>query len=342
MIHHFHLRAKAPAFHRARWGALAGLLVALGAFHAEALDKVSVGTDWLPDAERGGYYEAKATGIYEKHGLDVTIVAGGPSVNNPQLLATGQLDAAVISSAIQEMDYAKTGVPIVAVAAIYQKNPQILMAHKSQGFKSLADLKGRPIMISALARDSYWAWLKAAYGYTDDQIRPYTFNMAPFLHDPTAIQQGYATYEPHSAEQSGADPQVFLLADSGYQDYAALLSFPKQTIEKNPSLVQRFVDATIEGWYAFLYGDAAPGIGLIKKSNPEINDDNIANSRKVLVADGIIDSGDAKNLGIGAMTDQRWAALFDQMSKAGVLPAGDYWKSAYTLSFTDKKVGMTK
>lgn len=322
--------------------ALVGLATLISANQALALDKVSVGTDWLADAERGGYYQAKAAGIYEKYGLDVTIVAGGPSVNNPQLLAAGQLDAAVISSAIQVMGYAKSGVPIVAVAAMYQKNPQILMAHKSQGFKSLADLKGKPIMISALARDSYWAWLKSAYGYSDDQIRPYTFSMAPFLHDATAIQQGYATYEPHSAEQSGADPQVFLLADSGYQDYAALISFRKETIEKNPALVQRFVDASIEGWYSFLYGDAAPGIALIKQNNADITDDNIANSRKVLAEMGIVDSGDAKTMGIGAMSDARWTALFEQMNKAGVLPAGDYWKAAYQLNFTNKKVGMPK
>ncbi len=318
---------------------LTGLVVATGGGRAWALDKITFGTDWVAEGEHGGYYAAKAEGIYEKYGLDVTIVPGGPQVNNPQLVASGTVDV-VLLTALQAIRFAKEGVPLVGVAAMYQKNPQIFMAHKSQGFKSLADLKGHPIMVSSFARDAFWPWMKMKFGYSDEQMRPYVFNLGPFLHDPTVIQQGYVTNEPFTAAAAGSDPQVFLFADEGYKDYAHLVSVRRDMIEKRRDVLQRFVNASIEGWYAFLDGDPGKAFALIRQANPDMKPESLEHSREALKQYGIVDSGDARTLGIGAMTDERWKELFDDMVKAGLYTADVNYKAAYELGFVDRKWGM--
>jgi NitT/TauT family transport system substrate-binding protein len=230
---------------------------------------------------------------------------------------------------------------MVTVAATFQKDPQILMAHPDQGFRTLADLKGRPILISQDARTTYWEWLKAEFGFTDDMIRPYTFNPAPFLADPGAIQQGYLTSEPFAVEREGGFvPQVFLLADAGYDTYSTTIETSWRLVEKNPDLVQRFIDGTIEGWYSYLYGDPAPGNALIKADNPEMTDAQIAYSIAKLKEYGIVDSREAEQLGIGAMTDERWRNFFRFAADAGLYPKDLDLARAYTLQFVNKKVGM--
>jgi NitT/TauT family transport system substrate-binding protein len=229
----------------------------------------------------------------------------------------------------------------VAVAATFQKDPQILMAHPEQGFETLADLKGHPILISQDARIGFWQWLKTAHGFTDNQIRPYTFNPAPFLADKSAIQQGYVTSEPFAIEREGGfTPKVFLLADAGYNPYSTIIETSWQLVEDNPDLVQRFVDASIEGWYSYLYGDPGPANELIKKDNPEMTDEQIAYSIEKMKEYGIVDSGDALDLGIGAMTDERWRSFFDFTARAGLYPADLDLARAYTTQFVNKKVGM--
>jgi NitT/TauT family transport system substrate-binding protein len=317
------------------------LVAGVAARPAWALDKVTFGTDWFPEGEHGGYYEAQADGIYKKYGLDVTIKPGGPQVNNPQLVATGAVDA-VLLTALQAIRFAKENIPLVGIAAIYQKNPQILMAHKSQGFKSLADLKGHPIMVFSYARDTFWPWLAMKYGYTEDQIRPYVFNLAPFLHDPTVIQQGYVTNEPFTVAAQGSDPQVFLLADEGYKDYAHLISVRPEMIETRRDVLQRFINASIEGWDRYLNGDPANAFALIQQANPEMKIEGLQHSRDALKQYGIVDSGDAKTLGVGAMTEARWKSLFDEMVKAGVYAPDVDYKKAYDLSFVNQQYGLKK
>lgn len=325
----------------AAMAAVASVAAGVGGGAAFAADKVTFGTDWVAEGEHGGYYQAKAAGIYEKYGLDVTIVPGGPQVNNPQLVASGTVDA-VLLTALQAIRFAKENVPLVGVAAMYQKNPQIFMAHKSQGFKSLADLKGHPIMVSSFARDAFWPWMKMKFGYTDEQIRPYVFNLAPFLHDPTVIQQGYVTNEPFTAAKQGSDPQVFLFADEGYMDYAHLVSVRRDMVEKRHDVLQRFINASIEGWYSYLNDDPSKAFEMIQKANPDMPMESLQHSREALKEYGIVNSGDAKSLGIGAMTDARWEQLFDEMVKAGLYPADVNFKSSYDLSFVDQKWGMKR
>jgi NitT/TauT family transport system substrate-binding protein len=315
-------------------------LLPLAVSPAAARDKVTLATNWKAEAEHGGFYQAIAMGIYTRHGLDVTLRMGGPQINNPQLLAAGQVDFNVGSSSFAALNYVKAGVPVVTVAAIFQKDPQVLIAHPGRGNDTLEALKGKPILIAPSARATFWNFLRVRYGYTDDQIRTYTFNMAPFLADKKAIQEGYLTSEPHTLEKAGVKPVVHVLADHGFDSYSTTIECKWKLVETRPDLVQRFVDASIEGWYSYLYGDPAPANALIKVSNPEMTDDLIAYGIAAMRKHGVVDSGDALTLGIGAMTNARWKSFAAAMIKAGVYPPTIDLSKAYTLRFVNKKVGM--
>jgi NitT/TauT family transport system substrate-binding protein len=305
-----------------------------------ALDKVTLATNWKAEAEHGGFYQAIATGIYRRHGLDVTLRMGGPQVNNPQLLAAGQVDFNVGSSSFAALNYVKAGIPVVTVAALFQKDPQVLLAHPGQGNDTLEALKGKPILIAPAARATFWNFLRVRYGYTDDQIHTYTFNLAPFLADPKAIQEGYLTSEPHTLEKAGIKPVVHVLADHGFDSYSTTLECTRKLMETRPDLVQRFVDASIEGWYSYLYGDPAPANALIRRDNSEMTPDLLAYGLAAMRRYGVVDSGDALKLGIGAMTDARWKSFAASMIKAGVYSPTIDVSKAYTLRFVDKRVGM--
>jgi NitT/TauT family transport system substrate-binding protein len=302
--------------------------------------KLTFQSNWRAQAEHGGYYQAVAAGIYAKHGLDVTVKPGGPQINNPQLLVAGAIDFSMGSDSFNGLNFVKNGIPLVVVASIFQKDPRVLIAHPGQGHDSLAALKGKPILIASASRNNYWQFLRAKYGYTDDQIRPYTFNMAPFLADKSTIQQGFLTSEPLKAQQAGIKPVVHLLADNGYVSYATTLETREQLVKEKPDVVQRFVNATIEGWYSYLYGDRSAANALIKKDNPEMNDEQLNYSHAKMLEYGIVDSGDALKLGIGAMTAARWREFADSMVKAGVYPADIDVAKAYTLQFVNKGHGM--
>jgi NitT/TauT family transport system substrate-binding protein len=294
-------------------------------------------TDWKAEAEHGGFYEALAEGEYAKRGLDVTIIQGGPGSNIPQQLAAGAIDMGVGSNSFIVMNLAQEKVPVKAVAAVFQKDPQVLIAHPDTGVKTLADLKGHPIMLGDASITAFWVWLKAKYGFTDDQVRKYAFSSAPFLADKRAAQQGYLTSEPYSIEkETGMKPVVFLLADNGYPGYATMILAPDSLIAKNPAAVKAFVEATAKGWHDYLYGDPAPADALIKKDNPEMTQDVIDQARAKMKAYGIVDGGDAKTSGIGVMTDARWKAFFDIASDQKVYPKTLDPKSAYTLQFVAK------
>ena len=315
----------------------------IGTPHAAyAADKVSIITSWTAEAEHGGFYQAEATGIYKKYGLDVTVRQGGPQLNTAQLLTGGAVDFRVGSNSGGDFNFVHEGAPAVAIAAIFQKEPSVLIAHPDAGINSLADMKGKPIAVSQQVVDTWWKFLVQKFGFTDAQRRPYTFQIAPFLVDKNLIQQGYATSEPFAIQTKGGfTPKVFLLADdAGYDSYATLLETTRAMIEQKPDVVQRFVNATIEGWYSYLYGDPAPANALITKDNPDMTADQIAFSIAKMKEYGIVDSGDTLDLGIGAMTDARWKSFFDKSVSVGLYSANLDYKKAYTLQFVDKGVGL--
>jgi len=294
-------------------------------------------TDWRAQAEHGGFYQALATGEYAKRGLDVQIVQGGPGVNVPQLIASGAVEMGMGSNAFIVMNLAQEGVPVKAVAAEFQKDPQVLIAHPDQGIETLADLKGHPILLSDASVTAFWVWLRSKYGFTDDQIRKYNFNSAPFLADKRVAQQGYVTSEPYTLEkQAGLKPKVFLLADNGYPGYATMILAPDSLIQKNPAAVKAFVEATAAGWKSYLDGDPSAADALIKKDNPEMTQDILDQARAKLKSYGIVDGGDASTGGVGVMTDARWAEFFAMASSQGVFPKTLDPKKAYTLAFVGK------
>ena len=202
-------------------------------------------------------------------------------------------------------------------------------------------MKNLTLFVSADGMATYYQWLKADYGFKDSQVRPYTFNPQPFLVNQKSAMQGYVTSEPFAVEKAAKfTPKVFLLADQGFSAYSTLIETRRDLVDKKPDLVQRFVDASIIGWYNYIYHDNAAANALIKKQNPEMTDDLLAYSVAKMKEYGIVDSGDATTLGVGAMTDARMKDFFDEMVRAGVTKADLDYRKSYTLQFVDKKVGL--
>lgn len=318
---------------------LAGTL--LSAPPAAAQDKVTFATNWLAQAEHGGHYQALADGTYAKYGLEVTIRPGGPQQNNRLLMISGKADFYMAANLIPSYTAVEEKVPVQVVASMFQKDPYVLMSHPGQGFDTWETLKDATIFLSQEAQASVFRWLKQEHGFRDERVKPYTFNPAPFIADKRSIQQGYVTSEPFEVERQGKfKPNIFLAADRGLDTYSTLIETRTDLIEKNPELVRRFVEASVIGWYNYLYGDNKKANELIKQQNPDMSDAQIAFSIAKIKEYGIVDSGDSLSLGIGAMTEQRMASFYAKMVKAGVLKADIDIKRAYTLAFVNKKAGL--
>ncbi len=316
-------------------------ILAGNAAAAQTLDKIAFATNWVAEAEHGGFYQAVADGTYRNYGLDVTIVSGGPQINNRILLPVGKIDFYLSANTLQAFDAVEHNVPTMVVAAMFQKDPEVLIAHPDPDIGDLKDLKDKILLVSKEGMATYFQWLKADYGFVDAQVRPYTFNPQPFLADRNTVMQGYVTSEPYAIERrSRIKPRVFLLADYGFNSYSTLIETRRDLVEHKPDLVQRFVDASIVGWYNYVYGDNRPGNDMIKRQNPEMTDDLLAYSVAEMKEYGIVDSGDALKLGIGAMTDARMASFFDKMVRAGVTKSSTDYRKAYTLRFVNKRVGV--
>ena len=327
---------------RALTAGLVAALVAISPAGAQtALDKVSFGTNWVAEAEHGGFFQALADGTYKKYGLDVTIVPGGPNDNNRMLLIAGKLDFFMAANTLMSFDAAANNVPVVTIAAIFQKDPQVFLTHPESKVAKLEDLKPLTLFVSKEGISSYFQWLKSEYGFSEEKVKPYTFNSQPFLADRLSAMQGYVTSEPFAIEKAAKfKPGIILLADNGFNTYSTLIETRRELIDKKPDLVQRFVDASIVGWYNYLYGDNAPANAMIKKLNPEMTDDLLAYSVAKMKEYGIVDSGDTLKNGIGAMTDERAASFFDKMVRAGVVKPDIDFRKAYTLRFVNKGVGL--
>jgi NitT/TauT family transport system substrate-binding protein len=308
---------------------------------AQTLEKISFGTNWVAQGEHGGFYQALADGTYRKYGVDVSIVQGGPNVNNRLLLPAGRLDFYMSANSLQSFDAVEQNIPTVAVAAIFQKEPQVLIAHPDQGIETFEDLKKLTLFISKEGIATYFQWMKADYGFSEDKVKPYTFNPQPFLVDKRSAMQGYVTSEPYAIEkQGGFRPRVFLLADQGFSSYSTLIETRRELVDKKPDLVRRFVEASILGWANYLYGDNAAANALIRRHNPEMSDELLAYSVAQMKQHGIVDSGDAEKLGIGAMSDARWGDFFNKMVRAGVAKASIDYRKAYTAQFVNKGMGV--
>ncbi|WP_395172870.1 ABC transporter substrate-binding protein [Roseibium alexandrii] len=316
-------------------------LAVMASTSAHALEKVTFGTNWVAQAEHGGYYQAVADGTYEACGIEVEIKPGGPQANNRILLPVGKIDFLMGGNMLQAFSAVEQGIPTAVVAAHFQKEPQILMTHPDQGLDTWESLKDINLLIGKGGLNSYFQWMKAEFGFKDEQVRPYTYNSAPFLADKKLGQQGYITSEPYAIEtEGGFEPNIFLIADYGYDTYSTTVETRLDLIETKPEVVKCFVDGSAIGWVKFLYGDNSKALELIKKDNPGMTDGQLAFSIDKLKSYGIVDSGDAHTMGIGAMTDERNKSFFEKMVAAGVVNGDvDYTKS-YTLQFVNQGVGV--
>jgi NitT/TauT family transport system substrate-binding protein len=322
-------------------GLLAIVLTGAPAAAQTTLDKVSFGTNWVPEAEHGGFFQALADGTYKNYGLDVTIVPGGPNDNNRMLLIAGKLDFFMAANTLMSFDAVANNVPVVTVAAIFQKDPQVFLTHPESNVTKLQELKPLTLFVSKEGISSYFQWLKSEYGFSEEKVKPYTFNPQPFIADKQSAMQGYVTSEPFAVEKAAKfKPGIILLADYGFNTYSTLVETRRELTDKKPDLVQRFVDASIIGWYHYIYGDNTLGNALIKKLNPEMTDELLAYSLARMKEYGIVDSGDTLRNGIGAMTDERAASFFDKMVRAGVVRPDIDFRKAYTLRFINKGVGL--
>ncbi|MGF6307517.1 NitT/TauT family transport system substrate-binding protein [Bradyrhizobium sp. i1.8.4] len=316
------------------------LSAALVPSRAQTLDKVSFGTNWVAEGEHGGFFQALADGTYKKYGLDVTIVPGGPNENNRMLLIAGKLDFFMSANSLQTFDAVTNNVPLVAVAAMFQKDPQVFLTHPEVKVGKIEDLKPLTLLISKEGITSYFQWLKSEYGFDENKVKPYTFNPQPFIVNKQTAMQGYVTSEPYAVEKAaGFKPNVLLLADYGFNSYSTLIETRRDLVDKKPDLVQRFVDASVVGWYHYVYGDNSAGNAMIKKLNPDMNDELLAYCVAKMREHGIVDSGDSVKNGIGAMTDERMASFFDKMVRAGVVKSTIDYRQGYTLRFVNKAVG---
>jgi NitT/TauT family transport system substrate-binding protein len=320
---------------------LAAGCLAIGAAHAQQLDKVSFATNWVAQAEHGGFYQAVVDGTYKKHGLDVTIMPGGPNVNHRLQLIAGRVEFYMSANTLQAFDAVAQNIPTLVIAAIFQKDPQVLLAHPNLGIEKFEDLKKLTLLISKEGLASYFQWMAHDFGFREQQVKPYTFNPQPFLADKRSAMQGYVTSEPYAVEtQGGFRPKIFLLAEQGWGSYSTLIETRRDLVANKPDLVQRFVDASAIGWASYLYGDNAAANARIKRDNPEMTDDRIAYSIAKMKEYGIVDSGDTLKGGIGAMSDARMKSFFDKMVASGVVKGGIDYKKAYSLQFVNKGVGV--
>jgi NitT/TauT family transport system substrate-binding protein len=318
-------------------------LVLFAGAPAHALDQVRLGTNWLAEPEQGGFYQAVVDGTYRRYGLDVTIQPGGPQMNNEILLPVGKIDFYVGGDLLGPFDAAAQHVPIVAVSAIFQKNPQILMSHPGVGLDRFQDLRGASLFLGKEFFSTTFQWMRAKWGFSETKVKPYTYDPAPFIADKRSAQQGYVTSEPYSVERLGGfTPNVFLLNDYGYDTYSTLIETRPDLIASKRALVQRFVDASEIGWHNYLYGDDKAANAAIKRDNPDMTDEQIAFSIAKLKSYGIVDSGESLTNGIGAMSMRRIQRFFQVVAQAGVEPKTLDFRSAIDLSFVNKKVGLDR
>jgi NitT/TauT family transport system substrate-binding protein len=302
---------------------------------------VTFGTNWLAQAEHGGFYQSVADGTYAACGLDVTIMPGGPQVNNRALMLAGRIDYNMGGNLLEAFSAVQEGIPVVVVAASFQKEPQVILTHPGR-VSSFEDLKTLPtLLIGDAGYASFYQWMIKAYGFTEEQRQPYTFNPAPFIADKDSGMQGYLSSEPLMVEKEGGFvPDVWLIADAGYSTYSTLIETMAETVASKPDQVKCFVEGSIKGWYNYLYGDNSAANAMIKTDNPDMTDEQIAFGITKMKEAGIVDSGDALTMGIGVMTEEKVKDFFDKMVEADVVAGDIDWKAAFTTAYVGQGLGM--
>lgn len=325
-------------------GAVIASLTLLGSGNAiaaqgKSLDKVKMMTAWFASEQFGGYYSAKALGIYEKYGLDVTIESGGPQIDVVQILAAGNVDF-VTSHDIKVLMSAAKGLPVVAVGTSFQKNIQCIMTHKN--IKSLEGLNGNSLFMSTSARMDWWPWLKNKFQLENVDIRPYTGNLQPFFANENSAIQAYVTVEPNVAKKNNVDVNVFTLADYGYPAYTGPILTTTSLLKKDPDLVKRFLTATMQGWREYLV-NPDPADKLMIAANPNLKKEDLTYALNIIKEQKLVAGGDAATKGIGIITKEHWEKVHDMLVDLKLMDPKAEWRNAFSTDIIDQvKVFPTK
>ncbi len=320
------------ASRRALIGAALAAPVVLRFPRAQGPEKFVIQTGWRAQAEHGGLYQALANGYYRDAGVDAEVRMGGPQLDSNALLLAGRVQMGT-GTAFTGLNYVRGDLPAVVVSTTFQRDTRVLLSHPGVGHDRLPDLRGKPILVAAVGRTTYWPWLRTKHGFTDEQIRPYTFSLAPFLVNRQMSVQGLSTSEPLDARRQGVEPVIHHLADYGWADYQSTMTVTRRMLDERPDLIGRVLDAIARGWKSYLRDDPEPANRLIKAANPDMDDPKIAFARESMRDGSLVDGGDAARLGIGAMTEERWRSFYDSMVESGTLPPGLDVTRAYSLRF---------
>ncbi len=282
---------------------------------AESAQKLKLALNWVPEPEFGGFYAAREAGAYKRRGIDLEILGGGAGVPVIQMVATGRADFGTVG-ADEIIGGRVRGADVVAVFATYQTFPQGVMVHAARKLTKIeqAFQSGTIAIQTGVA---YAAYLKKKFSWQGSQVVPYDGGVARFLTDPHFSQQCYVTSEPLAAKKQGGDPQVFLIADAGFNPYATVVITRGELIKKHPELVRSFVQASADGWRAYLQ-DPSPTnqkLGELNKSMDATSLRESADAQKPF-----IETDDTKQNGLGSMRRDRWQTLSDQLFDLKLIP----------------------
>ncbi|WP_051318511.1 ABC transporter substrate-binding protein [Cohnella thermotolerans] len=294
------------------------------------LTKVTQVTNWFAEPEHGGQYAALAKGFYKDAGLDMTIQSGGPGVSSTQIVASGQAEFGM-GQADEILLARQNGIPLVAIAATFQKNPQGIMFHKGK-FKDLSELNGHKVYIASGA--SYWEYLKKAYKLDKVEELKYTGSLANFVADPDSATQIYVTSEPFTMEQEGVDTEYFLNYDLGYKQYGNVLYTTEDYLKKHPDIVKAYVEASVKGWD--YYKDNSEEINkVMQEKNPDLKLEAMAFGAKA--QEPLVYGGDAETHGVGYMSKDIWEGLQKQLVDIGLLKKVEPVDDVFTNEFLPAK-----
>jgi NitT/TauT family transport system substrate-binding protein len=274
------------------------------------LRRVTLQLNWKPEPQFGGFYAAELNGAYRKHGLDVTVTAGGAGAPTVEMIGAGTVPFAIVSA--DEIVRARgRGNRVVALFAVYQTNPQCLMTRASRGLKSLEELFSRPGTLAMERGLPYSDFLERKYGFKNLKIVPSPFgDLTLYRTEDNYAMQCFITSEPLAAKRIGVESQAFLIAESGYNPYTTVLATSESYLQANPEIVRSMVEAVREGWQAYL-DDAAKANEYMGKLNPTMYAQTFKESAEAQKP--LIRTTETEKLGLGAMTRSRWQNLVEQL-----------------------------
>lgn len=303
---------------------------------AAANEPVTFQLSWKAQPEFAGFYEALEKGYYAACGIDMTLREGAPGIDPTQLLTTGAVDVALLPQNDGVLRMNSVGFPAKAVMASMQKFLTVMLYHDESGIKTPEDIKDKPVLISQSNRTTFWPFLKSKYGYTDDQLRTYTGQIATWMSDKTSIQQGVVTQEPFRIKaETGKLPSYFLLSDMGYNPYTVIVVVSQKMIDDKPEVVQCLVDGSRKGWVDFLK-DPSVAFAAINKLNPQITKELMDYSHEMMTANNLVENDDTAKHGIGWISAERWKSHYEMLVANGLFAADFDYASAFTTQFLEK------